>query len=203
MSKSTFKQKKKEVEELIKNLPSNKEIADEILNMQNSSSKVELKEDIKNSYYIFLNDTIYLSNSKKAKTTYARIVLISHEIRHSLQSKKMQILNFLLSNIEIIYFIVMFVLSLLNIHFSIAMYGYIFVFIFAILVRCVLEADAIYNSIKISKSYLNSKIDKKDTDKVISVYKFYISLLIPLMFVSLFAWKFIRMAILFFMIKAF
>ena len=50
---------------------------------------------------------------------------------------------------------------------------------------------------------LNSKIDKKDTDKVISVYKFYISLLIPLMFVSLFAWKFIRMAILFFMTKAF
>ena len=47
MSKSTFKQKKKEVEELIKNLPSNKEIADEILNMQNSSSKVELKKDIK------------------------------------------------------------------------------------------------------------------------------------------------------------
>ena len=203
MSKGTFKQKKKEVEDLIKNLPSNKEIADEILSMQNSTSKVELKEDIKNSYYIFLNDTIYLSDSEKAKVTYARVVLISHEIRHSLQSKKMQVSNFLLANIEIVYFIVMVVLSVLNIHSSIAMYGYIVVFIFAILIRCILEADAIYNSVKISRSYLNSKMGRKDTDKVISVYKFYISLLAPLMFVSLFAWKFIRIVILFLITKAF
>ena len=80
MSKSTFKQKKKEVEELIKNLPSNKEIADEmnedcasIEELVNNigfltSLDAEVKDDTETNRYNFVPDKINLEEAIVNKT---------------------------------------------------------------------------------------------------------------------------------------
>ena len=49
----------KELEESISKLPANEIIASEILKtLENNHTKIVLDEDIKNSYYVYLNDIL-------------------------------------------------------------------------------------------------------------------------------------------------
>mgnify|MGYP005794088599 FL=1 len=71
--KNNTKERKK-IQDIIDKLPDNEIIAKEILaENNNTKTKIVLDGDIKNSYYIFLDDTICLSNKNKASTRYSRL----------------------------------------------------------------------------------------------------------------------------------
>lgn len=187
----------KEIKKEISKLPTNEEMTKEILEMLgNKHTKIVLDEDIKNSYYVYLNDTIYLSNKQSVIEDSSRVMLISHEARHSVQSKILQILNFLFSNLELIAFVINIVLFALK-KYSIAnIYPYLIIFVLSVLFRFILEIDAVVSSVKISRKYLIEKINKDTLNKIIEIYSFKAKALIPLFLINLYLKKVIRLALL-------
>lgn len=199
--KNNTKERKK-IQDIIDKLPDNEIIAKEILaENNNTKTKIVLDEEIKNSYYIFLNDTIYLSNKNKASTRYSRLCLIAHECKHSLQSKVLQVINFLISNIELIFFVLFAILGLLNFKNSFIPNIYYITVILSIIPRLILEFDAVYSSVKISEKYVEQKLSKNEADMVHLVYSFQVKVLVPMLVFSLVIWKVIRSIIIFVIYK--
>ncbi|MEG2348700.1 MAG: hypothetical protein RSB67_03530 [Clostridia bacterium] len=186
----------KKIDEQIKKLPSNQSISKEILDMlNNSTSKVVLDEEIKNSYYVYLNDTLYISNRKKIKDNFQRVILISHEVIHSIQNKLIQKLNFAFSNLELIMFMMATIFFVFNINISFFKYSYIAISLLSIVIRLYLEINAVNGSVRLSEKYLNSKALIQDVASIIAVYKTRINLMYPLFILSLLFWKVIRIAL--------
>lgn len=184
----------KELNCITDSLPSNEKVAKEILNsLNNNNTKVVFDEDIKNSYYVYFQDTIYIADTEKNKT-YRRICLIAHECIHSVQSKLLQNINFILSNIELIAFIACLVILIVSKN-SIPLYVYLTICAISIVPRCILEIDAVKRSVIVSKGYLKEKLDSKSVDKLFNVYSEQINLLLPMAFISLFFEKIIRILI--------
>ena len=199
--KNNTKERKK-IQDIIDKLPDNEIIAKEILaENNNTKTKIVLDGDIKNSYYIFLNDTIYLSNKNKASTRYSRLCLIAHECKHSLQSKILQVINFLISNIELIFFVLFAILGLLNFKNSFIPNIYYITVILSIIPRLILEFDAVYSSVRISEKYVEQKLSKNEADIVHLVYSFQVKVLVPMLIFSLVIWKVIRSIIIFVIYK--
>lgn len=199
--KNNTKERKK-IQDIIDKLPDNETIAKEILaENNNTKTKIVLDEEIKNSYYIFLNDTIYLSNKNKASTRYSRLCLIAHECKHSLQSKVLQVINFLISNIELIFFVLFAILGLLNFKNSFIPNIYYITVILSIIPRLILEFDAVYSSVRISEKYVEQKLSKDEADIVHLVYSFQVKVLVPMLVFSLVIWKAIRSIIIFVIYK--
>lgn len=199
--KNNTKERKK-IQDIIDKLPDNEIIAKEILaENNNTKTKIVLDGDIKNSYYIFLNDTIYLSNKNKASTRYSRLCLIAHECKHSLQSKILQVINFLISNIELIFFVLFAILGLLNFKNSFIPNIYYITVILSIIPRLILEFDAVYSSVRISEKYVEQKLSKNEADMVHLVYSFQVKVLVPMLIFSLVIWKVIRSIIIFVIYK--
>lgn len=197
---STFNEKSdisRDLKDEISKLPANEELTKEILYMLNNKhTKVVLDEDIKNSYYVYLNDTIYLSNREKSKNNSSRVVLTAHEARHSIQSKFLQIINFVFSNLELIAFIINIILFIFK-KFSITnILVYLGIVTISIIPRMILEFDAVINSIKITRKYLKDKINDEKLNKIISIYKFKINILMPLFIFNLIFGKIFRIVIL-------
>lgn len=190
--------KKEELQKIVDKLPSNEVICKEILvDMGNGHTKLVLDNDIKNSYYVYLNDTIYLANNEKARNLYTRIVLISHECRHSLQSKILQNINFILSNIELILFVVAIILNIFKV-FNLSMFIFYIAFLFlSVIPRFILEFDAVKSSIKIAKKYMESKIKKEKVEHIYDIFKFQINLLFPISLISLYFGRFFRILVVF------
>ena len=199
--KNNTKERKK-IQDIIDKLPDNEIIAKQILaENNNTKTKIVLDGDIKNSYYIFLNDTIYLSNKNKASTRYSRLCLIAHECKHSLQSKILQVINFLISNIELIFFVLFAILGLLNFKNSFIPNIYYITVILSIIPRLILEFDAVYSSVRISEKYVEQKLSKDEADIVHLVYSFQVKVLVPMLVFSLVIWKAIRSIIIFVIYK--
>lgn len=173
-------------------LPENLVICDELLKLvDNKKTKVKLDEDIKNSYYIFLNDTIYISDKEKNKRNFQRILLLCHEVIHSIQNKKMQKINFIFSNLEIIlFFITIFVSFFIKLKFL--LYIYIFVCLTAICARLYLEVNAVQNSLKLCKKFLSNILESYNVTNILNIYKFRIKLIYPLFIFNLVIWRIIR-----------
>jgi Zn-dependent membrane protease YugP len=185
-----------EIKDIISKLPDNKECAKEILeSMGNDTSRIILDGGLKNSYYIFLNDTIYLSNREKNKKAYTRICLVAHECIHSMQSKILQKVNFILSNIEIISFILIFILLLLNKQNNIFIYSYYGLVVLSIIPRIILELDAVIKSVPMATRYLSGKLEENELSLVKEVYNFQIKLFLPLFVIGLLIGKILRVAI--------
>lgn len=191
-----FKNTKEKLNNIISKLPDNEIIAKDVLKETGSSAKIELKDDIKNSYYVYINDTIYLSNNDKKKDSYERLSVITHEIRHSLQSKVLQNINFISSNIEILVFLICVILFFLKLSintYKIAFGIYLIVILVAIVLRSVLEIDAISSSVNMSYDYLRKKINSEDEARYVKrIYGILTKLMTPFMFISIFWGKLIR-----------
>lgn len=184
--------------EINNKLPSNKEICEEILNeYDNKNTKIVLDESIKSSYYVFLNDTIYLVNNPNIKNADYRVVLIAHECRHSLQSKLLQKLNFLFSNLELILFIILFVISIFKLINIQMLLLYILLSFCSIIFRFILEFDAVKKSIVISKKYIENKLSKEDAKIIDLSFSSKVNILFPIMLFKLFFGKIVSLIILF------
>ena len=197
--KEVFSKQNKEADEITKKIDkSNEEVAQEILKeLGNTKTKVVFDKDIKNSYYVYLNDTIYISDKTDNKNSYYRFVLIAHECRHSIQSKLLQNINFILSNIELIAFFVLFVVSIFVKNITIPFILYAIFTVISCIPRIILEIEAIKNSINISKNYISKYLNKEESDYLLKVYKSKINTLLPFALIQLFIGKIIRIAILF------
>lgn len=172
-----------------------KDICKNILQLiKNEDTKIEVEENNRNSYYVFLNDTIYLSTrqtSDDRKDT--RLVLMCHECIHSLQSKLLQWMNFLLANLELVFFVLALVLKyifkqefIVPIYFSIA--------VFSIIIRGILEADASIRSVSLAQQYLEKKA-KEEAQTDINKIKKKMLLTFPLFAISLFGAVLLRLMI--------
>ncbi len=185
---------KNKAEELISRLPNNELVTKEILeSLDNKTTKLVEDKDIKNNYYVYLNDTIYLSSNKK--NTYARICVIAHECIHSIQSKIVQKLNFISSNIEIITFVIFSVLGLFMQESKMPLYIYSLIVALSLIFRLILEIDAVKKSVNVSDKYLNGKIIGKDKSFIIDIYKFQTKILMPLFLINLIFPKLLRLII--------
>ena len=189
---------RKEVIGIISKLPDNDNVTKEILEMLgNKTTKCKRDEDFKGSYYVFLNDTIFLSDRKECKDDYSRICLIAHECIHSVQSKILQKLNFVVSNIDIIAFLVIFVLRFVFGNISFIPYIYLVIAIVSSIPRIILEIDAVKRSTIVSYEYMEGKIEKNELEYIDSIYKFQTKLLLPLFLLNLLIWKIVRCVFIF------
>lgn len=186
----------KELKKITDTLATNDKIAQEMLiDINNTKTKVVLDEDITNSYYVYLQDTIYISNKEKNQGIH-RCCLVAHECIHSKQSKIIQTINFVISNIELIAFIVSIIVILFN-KSPVTLYIYLILCILSVFPRTYLELDAIFNSLRLSKKYLEKKLSKVNLDKLMDLYRTQIYTLLPFSFISLFFGKIVRILVVF------
>lgn len=182
---------------IVDKLPENKQVTFDILEyLGNTSTKLIEDKDIKNNYYVFLNDTIYLNTINKNK--YFRICVIAHECIHSIQSKILQKINFISSNLEILLFSILVFMYILNLKLFIIALIYTLVVILNILVRFMLEIDAVKRSTIISDKYLNNKLSIEEKNYIVEIYKFQIKLLFPIFLINLFVFKILRIMLIYF-----
>ena len=180
------------INKMISNIPENEFVAKEILEMlNNNKTKIEIDSDTKSNLYIFLNDTIYISKNKK--DDFNRICVIAHECIHSIQSKSAQILNFVLSNIELILFIVLIALFCFKLKFMPLLILYVLTNIFSIVIRLYLELSAVFGSIKLSDKYFKNYLEDNIRDYIVNIYKSQIKTLLVFFIIKLFLFKVVRM----------
>ncbi len=152
---------KQKLDDIIIKIPDNLTLSKDVLNyLENNTTKIVFDDDIKGNYYVFLNDTIYIT---KNISEFSRLTVICHECIHSIQSKILHGINFILSNIEIIIFISCLLLKLFNIFENIVNVVYPVVCFICIIPRIILENDAIDRSFNLTDIFLK-KYNVSDTD---------------------------------------
>ena len=189
-------------------LPENKILCNQILKViGNNTTKVVIDDNIKNSYYVYLNDTIYISTKENAESNYSRLCLLAHECVHAMQSKRLQLLNFIFSNLEIISFIIFIILLLFFHHVQALLLIYAIICSISIFLRGYLETNAVINAPKIVSKYLDSikqkiNIEQNDINYVENVYNVQTKKLYLLFIIMLFLGKIVR-GIIIYLIYAF
>ena len=119
--------------------------------------------------------------------------VIAHECIHSIQPKILQNLNFILSNLEIVIFVVYLLLFFLKVNIQKIYLVYLIIAIFPLVIRTILELWAISRAPKLSKEYLEEKnVDEINVKKVENVYNFSTKLLTPFALIQMFFWKILR-----------
>ena len=158
---------------IVDSYPSNIEICKAILKkLNNNKVKIEEDKEAKTSMYIAVSDKITIAD---VKNSYTRVQTIAHECLHSIQSRKIQLFNFVYSNIYLLYFIIVTILALLNklqdsmLYISImAILSYIYYFI-----RSYLENDAMIKAKYLAEDFMNeAEVSSKDEiDKIVKSYE--------------------------------
>ncbi len=162
----------KELDSIVEKLPSNIEICKAILKkLKNENVIIEEDEKANNCLYIAMTNKIIIGNLRKS---YTRVQTLAHECLHSIQDKRILKFNFIYSNIYLIFFAVVCILTIAKI----LPYKMMFLCILIILsyvyyfVRSYLENDAMTKARFLAKEYMQeSKILKKEEiDKVVEQY---------------------------------
>ena len=147
----------KNMQKITDKFPENIEIAKEMLEkLNNKTVKIEEAKNTKTSLYIAITNKIAIAD---LKDNYGRLQTIAHECMHSVQDRRLLLFNFIFSNITILYFIVVTILtfcgiiknSLLQI-FILLLLGFI-----QFAVRGFLEIDAMTKSKYLAKEYMEEK----------------------------------------------
>ena len=170
-----------------KELENNIQITKEILHMLgNDKVKIEEAKDTKTSLYIAITDKISIADMKN---NYARIQTIAHECAHSIQDRRILMFNFIFSNIYIIYFITISILTLTNVVNNVLLQIFILLLLSLIKlnVRNYLETEAMMKSRYIAEQYIdNTKIcTEKEKEKLLKEYDKINKMGIPFMIFSL------------------
>ena len=162
----------KDLDNIIKKMPENKQICEEILKKLNNT-EVTIQEDEKasNCLYIAATNKIIIGNLRQ---NYTRVQTIAHECLHSIQDKRILKFNFIYSNIYLLYFAIISILAL----FKVLPYKMTFLNILIIasyiyyFVRSYLENDAMTKARFLAKEYMEEKniLEKQDINKVIAKY---------------------------------
>lgn len=151
------------LDKVVSKYSENTQICEEILKkVNNNTVKIEEDPNANTTLYLVMSNKIFIANLNKS---YTRIQTIAHECLHSIQDKKILWSNFIFSNIYLIYFVIIAVLSILKI----LPCKMLFLAIFLVLglvyysIRTYLENDAMIKARFLAKEYMEEKgISSKD-----------------------------------------
>lgn len=189
----------KNLNDITNNLPENEQVCKEILKkLKNEDAVIESNsgENNKSSLYIVISNKIIIAN---IKDSFTRIQTIAHECVHSVQNKRTLMFNFVFSNIYILYFIVISILTLLHVITMPKLYMYILT-IFGVIyyvVRNNLEMDAMQKAPYIAKKYIedSKQLSQNQIDTVIDNYEYLNKMGIPMTSFNLIASVIIKIMI--------
>ena len=139
--------------------------------LKNENVKVIEEKESKASLYVVVNNSITIAN---IRNSYTRIQTIAHECIHSIQSKNMLWFNFIYTNIYILYFLIISLLTILKI----VTIPYIFLAVLIIMgiiqyfIRSQLETEAMIKARYIAKDYLeqNNICSNLDVRRIVNEY---------------------------------
>ena len=155
----------KEAEKITNKFPGNVEIAKEMLSLLgNESVKIEEAKDTETSLYIAITNKISIADMKN---NYARIQTIAHECLHSCQDRTLLLFNFIFSNLNIIYFLAITILTIFKVINS-QMLQMAILMLFTLIqfaVRSFLEIDAMTRAKYLAKEYMEIKKLCTDEEK--------------------------------------
>lgn len=150
-------QENKELEKITDKFPKNIEVAKEMLDMLgNNGVKIEEAKDTGTSLYIAITNKISIADMKN---NYARLQTIAHECLHSCQDRTMLLFNFIFSNINIIYFFVISILTIFKV-INNQMLQVAILMLFTLIqfsVRSFLEIDGMTRAKFLAKEYMEKK----------------------------------------------
>lgn len=160
----------KELNNIVDKFPEGKQICKEILKqLENENVTIEEDNDSKTSLYLVMQNKILIGKIN----SFARIQTIAHECAHSVQNKVVLKSNYIISNINNIFFIVLIILRLLNI--VKLKVGYILIIAFIVMqvinyiIRSYLETEAMVKAEYVAKEYIEkSKITNETENKKIT-----------------------------------
>lgn len=165
-------QENKELEKITDKFPENIEVAKEMLDMLgNNGVKIEEAKDTGTSLYIAITNKISIADMKN---NYARLQTIAHECLHSCQDRTMLLFNFIFSNINIIYFFVISILTIFKV-INNQMLQVAILMLFTLIqfsVRSFLEIDAMTRAKFLAKEYMEKKnlCTNKEKELVLNEY---------------------------------
>ena len=159
----------KDLEKLTDKFPENIKIAEEMLQMLgNKTVKIEQAQSTQTNLYIAVSNKILIADMKN---NYARIQTIAHECLHSVQDRRLLLFNFIFSNITILYWLTITILTITGIITNIAEPTFILLLLATIklAVRGFLEIDAITKAKYLAKEYMESKklLSKQEINSII------------------------------------
>ncbi len=162
----------KELEKLTDKFPENVQVAKEMLEMLgNSKVKIEEAKNTQTSLYIAVTDKISIADMKN---NYARIQTIAHECLHSVQDRRLLLFNFIFSNIIILYWVIIAILTITKViqNTFIPMFVLLLLTTIKFAVRGFLEIDAMTKSRYLAEKYIKSKniITEKETEQLLERY---------------------------------
>lgn len=164
----------KNLNELTNVLPENEQIAKEILaKLKNENVKIRTGgASSQTSLYIVASNTIFIAN---IKNTFTRVQTIAHECIHSVQDKALLWFNFIFSNIYILYWVIITILTLINKISNPSIYAIILVMMSMVLffVRSYIETDAMTKARFLAKEYMEDKgdvVSKKNIETIVENY---------------------------------
>lgn len=155
-----------ELNEITKKYPNNLEICESMLKMlENSTTKIEENINSNVTLYIAIQDKILIGNMHES---FTRIQTIAHECLHSIQDKKILLFNFLYSNLYLIYFFIICILTIIKKLPDEMIYSNILLILSFVyyVVRIYLENEAMIKAEYLAKEYMEEqKIDSKNEIK--------------------------------------
>ena len=156
-----------ELEKIVEKLPDNEQLARIYLQkLNNNTVKIDKWNDekIKTSIYNAMTNTITIGKIDKM---YTRIQTIAHECLHSVQPKRILKFNFWFSNIYLIYFIVLLILTLFRIieETNIQIFILLMLGIIQYSIKSYLEQDAMTKAKYLVNEYFDTNNDIENTEK--------------------------------------
>lgn len=142
--------------ELTSQFPNNKEVCKKILDqLDNKDVIIEEKDgkELDASFYMVLNNKIIIAD---IKNTFTRIQTIAHECIHSIQDRRVLLFNFFYSNIYLLYFLAICILTILKV-IKEPMLPLILLLLMGIIyymVRSLLETEAMSKAPYVAKEYM-------------------------------------------------
>lgn len=160
----------KELANLSNKFPENKKICEEILQMlENEDVQIEEINGNQTSLYLVMQNKILIGN---IKNSFTRIQTIAHECIHSIQNKTLLKFNFIFSNINILYFIVICILTIFKVTNrkveNVLLIGLFLMQFITFVVRSFLETDAMTRAEFLTKEYIEkAKVVNKENEKIL------------------------------------
>lgn len=163
----------KELNTFVEKYPSNVEICKSILKkINNEKVKIEEDKEAETTLYIALTDKIFIADTKES---FTRIQTMAHECLHSIQDRRILMFNFIFSNIYLIYFAAIIILTILNIATNSLLYLSIFLILSMVyyMVRVFLENDAMIKAKYLAKEYMEEAqiSSKEEINKIVDGFE--------------------------------
>lgn len=163
----------KKLNDITDKMPENIEVCKSILKMlDNEKVQIEETENTETSLYIAVTDKITIGN---IKNNFFRIQTIAHECLHSIQNRKLLMFNFIFSNIYLLYFAIICILTLFNVINNAGQMCASILLLMGIIqyyIRDILEQEAMQKAPFLAKRYMeeNNLCSKEEVEEIMQGY---------------------------------